>query len=90
MIRTNEVDIKQLCVLAESTVVELVFAMGLHTKDSKFVIEGLRNLIQRVESNECVCCGEGNTTLMVIRVCDNCGSEYAGQDEMEMSKELRT
>ena len=89
MIRTDEIDIKKLCVLAERAMCELVGSWGHHTKDSKFVIEGLRNLIQRVESNECVCCGKGKTTLMVIRVCDTCGSEYAGQDEMEMANELR-
>lgn len=89
MIRTNQIDIKKLCVLAERAMCELVALNGDHITDSKQVIEGLRNLIERVESNECVCCGKGKTTLMVIRVCDTCGSEYAGQDEMEMSNELR-
>ena len=35
---------------------------------------------------KCRVCGEGEATLMVIRECNKCGSEYAGKAEFDLSK----
>lgn len=40
------------------------------------------------ESETCKACGEGKARISVTRVCDTCGSEYAGQDEMGMAKRI--
>lgn len=52
--------------------------------------ETARTLHQALEAdaNPCACCGEGNARLSVTRVCDTCGSEYAGQAEMDMAKRI--
>ena len=33
----------------------------------------------------CAVCGEGNARLLVLRSCDTCHSEYAGQAEMKVA-----
>jgi hypothetical protein len=40
-------------------------------------------------SETCKCCGEGQANLVVLRICDKCGSEYAGQAEMDLAKQVK-
>lgn len=49
----------------------------------------IQTLRQALEADEkpCPCCGDGNSRLSVTRICDTCGSEYAGQAEMDMAKQ---
>lgn len=41
------------------------------------------------KSETCKCCGEGQADLAVLRICDKCGSEYAGQAEFDLAMRLR-
>lgn len=41
------------------------------------------------DTKPCACCGEGNARISVTRVCDTCGSEYAGQAEMDLAKQVK-
>jgi hypothetical protein len=43
----------------------------------------------RREPELCAVCGEGKASLIVLRTCDNCNSEYAGKYEMDLAKKLR-
>jgi len=49
----------------------------------------LRQAIE-ADTKPCACCGEGKAHLSVTRVCDTCGSEYAGQDEMDAAKRMKS
>jgi Zn finger protein HypA/HybF involved in hydrogenase expression len=40
-------------------------------------------------SETCKCCGEGQANLVVLRICDKCGSEYAGQAEFDLAMRLQ-
>jgi hypothetical protein len=40
-------------------------------------------------SETCKACGEGQADLVVLRICDKCGSEYAGQAEMDLAKQVK-
>lgn len=40
------------------------------------------------DTKPCACCGNGKAHLSVTRICDTCGSEYAGQAEMDMAKRI--
>jgi hypothetical protein len=55
--------------------------------NNKATIAALRQAIQ-ADEKPCPCCGDGNGRLFVTRVCDTCGSEYAGQAEMDMAKRI--
>jgi len=57
-----------------------------HANNRK-AIAGLRQALA-ADTKPCACCGEGNARLSVTRVCDTCGSEYAGQAEMDMAKRI--
>lgn len=48
---------------------------------------GILSLALEADTKPCVCCGDGNSRLSVTRICDACGSEYAGQAEMDMAKQ---
>lgn len=52
-------------------------------------IEHLRQAIE-ADTKPCACCGEGKAHLSVTRVCDTCGSEYAGQAEMDAAKRIES
>lgn len=41
---------------------------------------------QKDTTKVCPICGEGKATLMVLRTCDNCKSEYAGSAELLLAK----
>jgi len=45
-----------------------------------------KNTVVCQTEEKCLCCGEGRATLMFIRQCNVCGSEYAGQAEFNMAK----
>lgn len=47
----------------------------------------LRHALE-ADTKPCACCGDGNSRLSVTRICDTCGSEYAGQAEMDMAKRI--
>ena len=49
-------------------------------------LQALRQSLE-ADTTPCVCCGDGNSRLSVTRICDACGSEYAGQAEMDMAKQ---
>ena len=53
---------------------------------AKPAIDALRQSLE-ADTTPCVCCGDGNSRLSVTRICDACGSEYAGQAEMDMAKQ---
>jgi hypothetical protein len=40
-------------------------------------------------SETCKCCGEGQADLAVLRICDKCSSEYAGQAEFDLAMRLQ-
>jgi hypothetical protein len=42
-----------------------------------------------ITAETCKCCGEGQANLVVLRICDKCGSEYAGQAEMDLAKQVK-
>lgn len=42
------------------------------------------------DTKPCACCGDGKASISVTRVCDTCGSEYAGQAEMGMAKRIES
>ena len=46
--------------------------------------------VAQPEQEKCQVCGEGEATLMVIRECNKCGSEYAGKAEFDLAKAQRT
>jgi len=54
------------------------------------VDEAIKDLRQALEADAkpCSCCGEGNARISVTRVCDTCGSEYAGREEMDAAKRI--
>lgn len=43
-------------------------------------------LAAQPKQEKCRVCGEGEATLMVIRECNKCGSEYAGKAEFDLAK----
>ena len=51
-------------------------------------ITALRAEFDRPEPETCPICGIWKASLMVLRTCDNCGSEYAGQAELDIAKKL--
>jgi hypothetical protein len=55
--------------------------------NNKATITALRQALE-ADEKPCPCCGDGNGRLFVTRVCDTCGSEYAGQAEMDMAKRI--
>lgn len=58
-----------------------------HTADWDDAITLLQNKLAEVDTSEvCPICGEGKATLMVLRTCDNCNSEYAGSAELLLAK----
>lgn len=54
---------------------------------AKPAIDALRQALE-ADTKPCACCGDGNSRLSVTRICDTCGSEYAGQAEMDMAKRI--
>lgn len=40
------------------------------------------------DTKPCACCGEGKARISVTRICDTCGSEYAGREEMDAAKRI--
>lgn len=40
------------------------------------------------DTKPCACCGDGKASISVTRVCDTCGSEYAGQAEMGVARRI--
>ncbi len=54
----------------------------------KRAITALRQALE-ADAKPCSCCGDGNTFLSVTRICDTCGSEYAGQAEFDLAKRLQ-
>jgi hypothetical protein len=64
------------------------FKQQRYSEDTvKKAIAALRQAIE-AGAKPCACCGDGNSRLSVTRICDTCGSEYAGQDEMDMAKRI--
>lgn len=57
-----------------------------HANNRK-AIKAMRQALE-ADAKPCACCGEGNARISVTRVCDTCGSEYAGQAEMDMAKRI--
>lgn len=55
--------------------------------NNKATIATLRQALE-ADTKPCACCGDGNSRLSVTRICDTCGSEYAGQAEMDMAKRI--
>lgn len=39
----------------------------------------------QAQAEKCAVCGDGNARLLVMRSCDVCGSDYAGQSESEVN-----
>lgn len=61
---------------------------GLPYKHRSYdAITALRQALE-ADTKPCACCGNGNARLSVTRICDTCGSEYAGQAEMDMAKRI--
>lgn len=54
------------------------------------VDEAIKDLLQALEADTepCAWCGEGKARISVTRICDTCGSEYAGQEEMDAAKRI--
>ena len=48
--------------------------------------EGKPWYVAQPTQEKCRVCGEGEATLMVIRECNKCGSEYAGKAEFDLAK----
>lgn len=42
----------------------------------------------QAQAEKCAVCGDGNARLVVMRSCDVCGSDYAGQSESEVNVAL--
>jgi hypothetical protein len=40
------------------------------------------------DTKPCACCGDGKASISVTRICDTCGSEYAGREEMDAAKRI--
>lgn len=50
-------------------------------------IKALRQALE-ADTKPCACCGEGKARISVTRICDTCGSEYAGREEMDAAKRI--
>lgn len=50
-------------------------------------IKALRQALE-ADTKPCACCGEGKARISVTRICDTCGSEYAGRAEMDAAKRI--
>jgi len=50
-------------------------------------MSALRQAI-KADTKPCACCGEGKARISVTRICDTCGSEYAGREEMDAAKRI--
>lgn len=50
-------------------------------------IKALRQALA-ADTKPCACCGEGKARISVTRICDTCGSEYAGREEMDAAKRI--
>lgn len=52
--------------------------------------DAITALLQALEADTkpCACCGEGKARISVTRICDTCGSEYAGREEMDAAKRI--
>lgn len=62
---------------------------GLPYKHRSYdAITALRQALE-ADAKPCACCGEGNARISVTRICDKCGSEYAGQAEFYLAMRLR-
>jgi hypothetical protein len=53
----------------------------------KSAITALRQTLE-ADTKPCACCGEGKARISVTRICDTCGSEYAGREEMDAAKRI--
>jgi hypothetical protein len=61
-----------------------------------FVDDAITALRQALEANigitiseTCKACGEGQADLVVLRICDKCGSEYFSQAEFDLAMRLQ-
>jgi hypothetical protein len=52
-------------------------------------ITTLRQALAEQQPEPCKACGEGQADLAVLRICDKCGSEYAGQAEFDLAMRLQ-
>ncbi len=59
-----------------------------HTQVQEAIAAGEAELRSR-EPELCTVCGEGKASLIVLRTCDKCESEYEGKYEMDLEKKLR-
>lgn len=80
------VTLQQAAMLQALEALERADKISGHANNRK-AMAGLRQALE-ADTKPCACCGEGNARLSVIRVCDTCGSEYAGQAEMDMAKRI--
>ncbi len=64
-----------------------IFDYGILREEQDRRVAALRHALE-ADEQPCPCCGDGNGRLVVIRVCDTCGSEYAGQAELDKAKRM--
>lgn len=50
-------------------------------------IKAIRQALE-ADTKLCACCGEGKARISVTRICNTCGSEYAGREEMDAAKRI--
>lgn len=63
---------------------------AIHSDDVRYVRADLATTQQPTQAHieKCAVCGDGNARLLVMRNCDVCGSDYAGQSESELNLAL--
>jgi predicted Zn-ribbon and HTH transcriptional regulator len=62
----------------------------LNTDQVDDAITALRQALEAEQQPEtCKACGDGQADLVVMRVCDKCGSEYSSQAEFDLAMRLR-